>query len=70
MLHLHFTLHLLKSGFLDNDGVGEWATTTLGVGEQTKLTVLKELLYPDSLGLLYSTFTAFVVLKSTLENIN
>ena len=52
-----------KAAFLINDGVGEWATTTLGVGEQTKLTVLKELLYPDSLGLLYSTFTAFCGFK-------
>lgn len=52
-----------KAAFLINDGVGEWATTTLGVGEQTKLTVLKELLYPDSLGLLYSAFTAFCGFK-------
>lgn len=52
-----------KAAFLINDGVGEWATTTLGVGKQTKLTVLKELLYPDSLGLLYSTFTAFCGFK-------
>ena len=39
------------------DGVGEWATTTIGVGEDRELRVLDELHFPHSLGLLYSAFT-------------
>jgi carbamoyltransferase len=42
------------------DGVGEWATTTLGVGNGIDLEVTHEIRYPHSLGLLYSAFTAFL----------
>ena len=42
------------------DGVGEWATTTIGVGRGSDLTINKELHFPHSLGLLYSAFTAFL----------
>jgi len=45
------------------DGVGEWATTTIGVGRQTELTVLRQLDYPHSLGLLYSAFTYYCGFK-------
>lgn len=45
------------------DGVGEWATTTLGVGEGSDLQILKEIRFPHSLGLLYSAFTAFCGFK-------
>lgn len=41
------------------DGVGEWATTTIGVGQGQDLKLLQELRFPHSLGLLYSTFTAY-----------
>ncbi|NCG18038.1 MAG: hypothetical protein GWP91_03375, partial [Rhodobacterales bacterium] len=41
------------------DGVGEWATATIGVGEGNKLRLVKELHFPHSLGLLYSAFTYF-----------
>jgi carbamoyltransferase len=41
------------------DGVGEWATTTVGVGEGAELTLLKQIDFPHSLGLLYSAFTYF-----------
>jgi carbamoyltransferase len=41
------------------DGVGEWATTTIGVGRGAELEVLRELRFPHSLGLLYSAFTAY-----------
>jgi carbamoyltransferase len=41
------------------DGVGEWSTATLGVGEGHRLTLLKEIRFPHSLGLLYSAFTYF-----------
>lgn len=39
------------------DGVGEWATTTIGVGEGSSVRILEELHFPHSLGLLYSAFT-------------
>ena len=39
------------------DGVGEWATSTIGVGRGRELTILKEMRFPHSLGLLYSAFT-------------
>ncbi len=45
------------------DGVGEWATTTVGVGEGNAIRILKEQRFPHSLGLLYSAFTAFCGFK-------
>jgi len=42
------------------DGVGEWATTTVGVGKDKDISIKKELHFPHSLGLLYSAFTAFL----------
>src|SRR5258706_11353303 len=53
-----------RAAILTADGVGEWATLTVGRGERrpdgvTDLTVLREIRYPHSLGLLYSTFTAY-----------
>jgi carbamoyltransferase len=39
------------------DGVGEWATATIGVGRGAELELLEEMRFPDSLGLLYSAFT-------------
>src|SRR5207302_9992939 len=42
------------------DGVGEWATTTLGRGHGIDLEVTHEIRYPHSLGLLYSAFTAYL----------
>ncbi len=39
------------------DGVGEWATAAMGIGQRSDLTLTHELRYPDSLGLLYSAFT-------------
>jgi carbamoyltransferase len=41
------------------DGVGEWATTAVGVGRDTGIELLKELHFPHSLGLLYSAFTYY-----------
>lgn len=41
------------------DGVGEWITTTIGVGEQNQLNLLKKINFPHSLGLLYSSFTYY-----------
>ena len=45
------------------DGVGEWATTTVGIGKENKINLLKEIIYPDSLGLLYSAFTYYCGFK-------
>ena len=45
------------------DGVGEWATTTVSLGKNNKINILKELHFPHSLGLLYSAFTYFLGFK-------
>ncbi len=45
------------------DGVGEWATTTLGVGKKNKIEIIKEIHFPHSLGLLYSAFTYYTGFK-------
>lgn len=52
-----------EAAILTFDGVGEWATTTLGVGNGEKIKLLKEIDYPHSLGLLYSAFTYFCGFK-------
>ncbi|OGG03145.1 hypothetical protein A2W14_03510 [Candidatus Gottesmanbacteria bacterium RBG_16_37_8] len=49
-----------ESAIMTIDGVGEWATASYGIGQDNKITILKEIYYPQSLGLLYSTFTAFL----------
>ena len=48
-----------EAAVLTLDGVGEWATTTIGVGEGHRLRLLREITFPHSLGLLYSAFTYF-----------
>lgn len=45
------------------DGVGEWATTAIGVGAGNQLELKEEIGYPDSIGLLYSAFTYFCGFK-------
>jgi len=49
-----------EAAILTFDGVGEWSTTTAGYGRGADLTLTKELRFPHSIGLLYSTFTAFL----------
>ena len=51
------------SAILTVDGVGEWATSSIGIGKGNEITLLKELRYPDSLGLLYSAFTYYTGFK-------
>ena len=51
------------AAILTIDGVGEWATSSIGIGKGDKITLLKELRYPDSLGLLYSAFTYYTGFK-------
>lgn len=49
-----------EAAILTVDGVGEWTTATLGIGRGTDIKLLKEIRFPNSLGLLYSAFTAFL----------
>ncbi|MFZ0826684.1 MAG: carbamoyltransferase [Verrucomicrobiia bacterium] len=48
-----------EAAILTIDGVGEWATTTIGHGRGSEIKILKELRFPHSLGLVYSAFTAY-----------
>jgi len=52
-----------EAAILTMDGVGEWATASIGVGRGADLTLLKEMHWPDSLGLLYSAFTYYTGFK-------
>ena len=45
------------------DGVGEWATSTLAIGKDNKISMKKEIYFPHSLGLLYSAFTYYTGFK-------
>ena len=47
-----------EAAILTVDGVGEWATASYGYGKGSEITLLKELKFPHSVGLLYSTVTA------------
>jgi carbamoyltransferase len=51
------------AAILTLDGVGEWATCTIGVGRENSIEILRELDFPHSLGLLYSAFTAYCGFK-------
>jgi carbamoyltransferase len=51
------------AAILTVDGVGEWATTTIGHGIDHQISVLRELRFPHSLGLLYSAFTYYTGFK-------
>ena len=76
MQKIHFSEHHLShaaSAFypspfkeaviLTADGVGEWDTTTVAIGKENKLEILKEIQFPHSLGLLYSAFTYYTGFK-------
>jgi carbamoyltransferase len=52
-----------EAAVLTLDGVGEWTTTSLAIGDGKDLTVLKEIHFPHSLGLLYSAFTYYTGFK-------
>ena len=59
------TAPVRRAAILTADGVGEWATLSVGHGERqrngkTAITLLRELRFPHSLGMLYSTFTAYL----------
>ena len=48
---------------LTMDGVGEWATTSVGLGSGNRLSIVREIHFPHSLGLLYSAFTYYTGFK-------
>jgi carbamoyltransferase len=52
-----------RAAVLTMDGVGEWSTTSLAIGEGSDLKIYKELHFPHSLGLLYSAFTYYTGFK-------
>ena len=52
-----------EAAFLTMDGVGEWATTSFGVGKGNKLEMVADIRFPHSLGLLYSAFTYYTGFK-------
>jgi len=52
-----------EAAILTLDGVGEWATSTSGIGRGNSLELLREIRFPHSLGLLYSAFTYYLGFK-------
>ncbi|MCB0750925.1 MAG: hypothetical protein KDC52_05585, partial [Ignavibacteriae bacterium] len=52
-----------QAAFLTIDGVGEWATSSFGIGNENKIEIHSELHFPHSIGLLYSAFTYFTGFK-------
>jgi len=52
-----------KAAILTIDGVGEWTTTAYGIGDGNNITLLKEIKFPNSIGLIYSTITAYLGFK-------
>ncbi len=52
-----------EAAILTIDGVGEWATTSIGVGKGNEIRILREIRFPHSLGLLYSAFTYYCGFK-------
>jgi carbamoyltransferase len=52
-----------EAAVLTMDGVGEWATTSAGIGRGSQLDIVKEIHFPHSLGLLYSAFTYHIGFK-------
>jgi carbamoyltransferase len=52
-----------EAAILTMDGVGEWATASIAVGRDADISMLRELRWPDSLGLLYSAFTYYTGFK-------
>ena len=52
-----------KAAFLTVDGVGEWSTTTYGLGQDNHFEIMADIHFPHSLGLLYSAFTYYLGFK-------
>ena len=58
--HSFFTSPFEESAILTTDGVGEWSTTSIGVGDNNSVKLLQDIRWPHSLGLFYSAFTYFL----------
>ena len=58
--HSFFTSPFEKSAILTTDGVGEWSTTSIGMGNDNSVELLQDIRWPHSLGLFYSAFTYFL----------
>lgn len=56
----YFASPFKESAILTMDGVGEWATTTMGRGKDNSLELFREIRFPHSIGLLYSAITAYL----------
>ena len=56
-----------NAAILTSDGVGEWATTTIGEGKGNEIEIMKEIKYPNSLGLLYSAVTTFLGFRANYD---
>ena len=56
----YFTAPTQDAAILTADGVGEWTTLSLGRGKGTSISIDREIRFPHSLGMLYSSFTAFL----------
>ncbi len=56
----YFCSEYNEAAILTIDGVGEWATTTIGHAKGNQIKLLEEIRFPNSIGLLYSTLTAFL----------
>jgi carbamoyltransferase len=52
-----------QAAIIVSDGIGEWASTSIGQGQQNRIQLIKEIRFPHSLGLLYSAFTQFCGFK-------
>ena len=48
-----------QAAFITMDGVGEWSTTSFGIGKGNKIEIMADIQFPHSLGLLYSAFTYY-----------
>jgi carbamoyltransferase len=59
----YFPSPYTSAAVLTMDGVGEWATSSLALGRENRLEVIKEIHFPHSLGLLYSAFTYYTGFK-------
>lgn len=59
----YLTSPFKSAAFLTVDGVGEWETATFGFAKENNWTKIESINYPNSLGMLYSTFTAFLGFK-------
>lgn len=58
-----------RAAFLTADGVGEWATSSYGVGRDNRIEIQAEMRFPHSLGLFYSAFTYYTGFKVKLRRI-